>query len=66
MKIYLRLLAYAKPYLPYMLCAVVCMLILAGTTSAIAYLVKPAIDDVFMKKDRVMLALIPILVIVAY
>lgn len=66
MKIYLRLLAYAKPYLTYMICAVVCMLILAGTTSAIAYLVKPAIDDVFMKKDKVMLALIPILVIAAY
>jgi subfamily B ATP-binding cassette protein MsbA len=55
MNLYLRLLRYARPYVPYMIGSVVCMGILAGTTSAIAYLIKPAIDDVFLKKDLQML-----------
>jgi len=66
MKLYLRLLAHARPYLKYMIAAVVCMAVLSATTSAIAYLVKPAIDDVFLKQDRTMLAVIPLLVALAY
>ncbi len=66
MKLYLRLLGHARPYLSYMIASVVCMVILAATTSAIAYLVKPAIDDVFLKRDYMMLMLIPALVVAAY
>ena len=66
MKIYLRLLAYAKPYILYMAASVLCMLILSGTSAGIAYLVKPAIDDVFVNTDFSMLYAIPILVIIAY
>lgn len=66
MKVYLRLLTYAKPYLNYMGGAVLCMLLLSGITSSIAYLVKPAIDDVFVKKDFRMLVAVPILLIIAY
>ncbi|MBN2107652.1 MAG: lipid A export permease/ATP-binding protein MsbA [Deltaproteobacteria bacterium] len=66
MNLYLRLLAYARPYLIYMIGSVICMGILAATTSAIAYLIKPAIDDVFLKKDLAMLYLIPALVVLAY
>jgi subfamily B ATP-binding cassette protein MsbA len=46
--------------------AVLCMLVLSGTSAAIAYLVKPVIDDVFMKKDFGMLVAVPILLIIAY
>ena len=66
MNLYLRLLQYARPYLIYMIGSVICMAILAGTTSAIAYLIKPAIDDVFLKKDLAMLFMIPALVVLAY
>ena len=66
MNLYLRLLQYARPYQIYMIGAVICMAILAGTTSATAYLVKPAIDNVFLGKDSTMLYLIAILVVVAY
>ena len=66
MNLYLRLLQYARPYQIYMIGAVICMAILAGTTSATAYLVKPAIDNVFLGKDSTMLYLISILVVVAY
>lgn len=66
MNIYLRILAYTRPYVAQIVAAVACTLVLSGTSSAIAYLIKPAIDDVFLKKDFAMLVLIPILVVIAY
>ncbi len=51
MTIYLRLLAYARPYLVFMVLSVCCMAIVSGTTAGIAYLVKPAIDGVFVKNS---------------
>ena len=66
MKVYLRLLTYAKPYAFYIIASFICMLILSGTTSAIAYLVKPAIDDVFLKQDFRMLVAIPIILIIVF
>ncbi len=46
--------------------ATVCLLIVAGTTAVSAYLIKPALDDVFINKDARMLKLIPIAVIIVY
>ena len=46
--------------------ATVCLLIVAGTTAVSAYLIKPALDDVFINKDAKMLKLIPIAVIIVY
>ncbi len=43
-----------------------CMLIMAGATSATAFLVKPVIDGIFLRKDMVMLKLLPLAVIVVY
>ena len=40
-----------------------CMAIAAGATAAIAYLMEPVLDEVFIDKDRDMLILIPIVVI---
>ncbi|MFH1156462.1 MAG: ABC transporter transmembrane domain-containing protein [Pseudomonadota bacterium] len=42
-----------------LLLAMVCMVVVAGATSLSAYLVKPMLDDIFMKKDEAMLLLIP-------
>ena len=42
------------------------MLIMAGTTSATAYLVKPVLDDIFFKQDVRMLKLMPLVVILLY
>lgn len=39
--------------------AVLCMLVVSGSTGLTAYLIKPAMDDIFIKKDVVMLALLP-------
>ncbi len=43
-----------------------CMLVIAAATSATAFLVKPVLDDIFFKKDMVMLRVIPIFVILIY
>jgi len=46
--------------------ATICSLVVAGATVASAYLVKPAIDDIFFKRDVRMLIVIPLAVIVVY
>jgi len=43
-----------------------CMLVMAGAASATAFLVKPVLDDIFFKKDMVMLKLIPMAIIIVY
>ncbi|MFC1895204.1 ABC transporter ATP-binding protein [Thermodesulfobacteriota bacterium] len=43
-----------------------CMLLMAVSTSATAFLVKPVLDDIFFNKDVFMLRLIPLAVIVIY
>ncbi len=46
--------------------ATICLLVVAGTTAVSAYLIKPALDDVFISKDARMLRLIPAAVIIVY
>lgn len=46
--------------------AMLCMLVMAGATSAIPFLIKPAVDDIFINKDHAMLTIIPLAVIIVY
>jgi len=46
--------------------AMLSMLVVGATTSALAFLVKPALDEIFLKKNADMLIWIPIAVIVIY
>ena len=46
--------------------AMSCMVLMAGASSATAFLVKPVLDDIFFKKDLTMLKLVPLAVIVVY
>ncbi len=46
--------------------AMLCMLVIAISTSATAFLVKPVLDDIFVNKDTQMLIIIPIAVILIY
>lgn len=46
--------------------AMVCMLVMAGASSAVPFLIKPVVDDIFINKDAVMLKLIPLAVIIVY
>ena len=49
-----------------MVMAMFCMLVMAGTEAGIPFLMKPAIDDIFIKQDLDMLKLIPLVVILLY
>ncbi|MBU4074365.1 MAG: ABC transporter permease, partial [Proteobacteria bacterium] len=43
-----------------------CMLVVGATTSALAFLVKPALDEIFLKKNSEMLKWIPLAIIAIY
>jgi len=66
MSLYLRLLRLVKPYWIKLGLAMGCMLFVSLFTAAQAFLVQPALDDVFLKKDVRMLYLLPLAVILLF
>ncbi|MDY6823096.1 MAG: lipid A export permease/ATP-binding protein MsbA [Thermodesulfobacteriota bacterium] len=60
---YKNLIGYIKGNRFRLYAAVVCMLLTSATTAALAYLIKPAIDKIFITKNIEMLRLIPMAVI---
>jgi len=46
--------------------AILFSVLVAGSTSGIAYLLDPAIDKIFIEKDRTLMYLIPILIVLAF
>ncbi len=58
-RLFRRIFSYFASYKLYMAVAVVGMLAVAACTSAAAYLVKPALDDIFIRKDSTMLLWVP-------
>ncbi|MEJ2071289.1 MAG: hypothetical protein P8X58_12955, partial [Syntrophobacterales bacterium] len=66
LQLYLRLLKYVKLYWRRFLVAAVAMLLVSSITAALAYLVKPFLDDVFFHKNLTMLYLLPILLVALY
>ena len=57
---------YSKKYLNKIIIAAVFSILVAGSTSAIAWLLDPAIEKVFIEKDQSLLILIPIMIIFAF
>jgi len=66
MPLYRRLLELIKPYRTKVVLAMICMAFVSLLTAGQAYLVQPALDDVFMKKDEKMLFLLPIAIILLF
>ena len=66
LRIYRRLLHYVRPYTGKLIVASVAMLGVAGTTAVSALLIKNILDDVFIRRDRQMLVLIPAAIILLY
>ncbi len=64
--VYRRLLPLMRPYLPVLILGAGLALIVAAMEGAIAWLVKPALDDIFIRRDQAMLRLIPVLLLGAY
>ncbi len=66
MDIFKRLLKLAKPHAFKFSVAMVCMLVVGATTSALAFLVKPTLDEIFLKQNARMLQWIPLAVVGIY
>jgi len=65
-ELYRRLLAYLRPHAPALVVGTVLAIVVAAMEGSIAWLVKPAMDDVFIRRDVTMLKLIPLLFLGAY
>jgi subfamily B ATP-binding cassette protein MsbA len=61
-----RLLPYLRPYWRVLAVGGVLGLLVSGAEGFIAWLVKPAMDDIFLKRDVTMLKLIPLALLAAY
>jgi len=57
---------YTKKYLKKILLSLFFALLVAGSTSAIAYLLDPAIKKIFIDKDQSLMIIIPIFIIIAF
>ena len=57
---------YTKKYVPKIFLALIFTLILAASTSSIAWLLDPAIEKLFLQKDRSLILLIPLGIIIAF
>lgn len=53
---------YLSRHTAWIVVAVLCMLAVAGATASNAWMMKPVLDDVFLKKDKTMLVLVPVAV----
>ena len=66
-KIFKRLYSnYSKKYLNKIFLSALLSVLVAGSTSAIAWLLDPAIEKIFIEKDQSLIYIIPLLIIVAF
>jgi subfamily B ATP-binding cassette protein MsbA len=63
---YRRLLPYVRPHLVTLAIGGVLALVVAAMDGVIAWLVQPAMDDIFIRRDLQMLVLIPLALLGAY
>src|SRR5213593_3917066 len=63
---YRRLIGYLRSHVPALLVGSALAIVVAAMEGAIAWLVKPAMDDVFIRRDTAMLRLIPLLFLGVY
>src|ERR671923_2858759 len=66
MNVYRRLFPYVKMYWTRIVAAMGLALVISGLEAMTAWLVKPVLDDVFLKKDLFMLKILPIALIGVY
>ena len=62
----LRLIPYLRGYWPVLALGGVLALLVSGAEAFIAWLVKPAMDEIFLKRDVAMLRIIPLALLGAY
>jgi len=57
---------YTKKYIKKILLSLFFALLVAGSTSSIAYLLDPAIKKIFIDKDQTLIIIIPIFIVIAF
>ena len=57
---------YTKKFLNKIILSVFFSILVAGSTSAIAWLLDPAIKKLFIDKDQSLIIIIPVLIIIAF
>ena len=57
---------YTKKHINKIFLSVFFALLVAGSTSSIAYLLDPAIKKIFLEKDQTLIIIIPIFIIIAF
>ena len=57
---------YVKKHLFRIILALILSILVAGSTSATAWLLDPAVKKIFIEKDRTLAWLIPFLIIIAF
>jgi len=65
-RLLLRLLPYLRPYWTVLVAGGLLALLVSGAEALIAWLVKPAMDEIFLKRDVAMLRVIPLALLAAY
>src|SRR5215813_3803081 len=63
---YRRLVTYVKPHLPMLIVGGLLALVVSATEGITAWLVKPVMDDIFIRRDLLMLKLVPLAFLVVY
>ena len=58
--------SYTRKYLGKIILSIFFALLLAGSTSSVAYLLDPAIKELFVKKNESLILIIPILIVIAF
>ena len=61
-----RLAVYVKPHLPLLVVGGLLALVVSATEGLAAWLVKPVMDDIFIRRDAVMLRVIPLVLLAVY
>ncbi|MDQ6992050.1 MAG: lipid A export permease/ATP-binding protein MsbA [Mariprofundus sp.] len=64
--LYKRLLAFLLPYKGRLLIAVSCMVVLAASTAAMAWMLKPVLDEALTGKSKELIYIIPLVIIGLY
>ena len=57
---------YTKKHLKIIILSAIFSILIAGSTSAIAWLLDPAIKKIFIEKDQSLILVIPILIVIAF
>lgn len=61
-----RISKYFRPHVSSIVVSLLCTVLIGAVTAATAWLVKPVLDDVFIKNDSSMLSIIPFAVVLLY